>query len=68
MEFIPLLPLKIYRSSYDTFIEGRLINFRRNKIDNFFIGMEWYKLHRGSSPKLDYFPNKYNYPIITIIQ
>ena len=51
----------------DLFIEGRLENFWTNKLDNF-IGLEWYKLHRGKTPKLDWFPNKYNYPIISVIE
>jgi len=65
-EFIPLPPLK-YIVVADLFIEGRLTNFWTNKMEHF-IGMEWYMLHRGSSPKLDYFPNKYKFPIITIIE
>lgn len=51
----------------DLFIEDRLLNFWTNKLDNF-IGLEWYKLHRGNPPNLDWFPNKYKYPIINIIE
>ena len=49
------------------FIENRLLNFWTNKLDNF-IATEWYKLHRGKTPKLDWFPNKYNFPHLKIIQ
>lgn len=50
----------------DLFIEGRLLNFGNNLED--FIFYEWYKLHRGNKPKLDWFPNKYKYPIINILE
>lgn len=33
---------------------------------NEFILNEWYNLHRGTSPKLNNYPNKYNFPLITV--
>ncbi|MDO8549097.1 MAG: hypothetical protein Q7S39_02955 [Ignavibacteria bacterium] len=65
-DFIPL-PFEDFIVYADLFIEGRLLNFWTNRLDNF-IGKEWFKLHRGKTPKLDPFPNKYKYPIIKIIQ
>ena len=62
----PLLPDQ-YIVVADLFIEDRLLNFWTNKMDNF-IGKEWDKLHRGWTPKLDWYPNKYKYPIIRIIE
>jgi hypothetical protein len=50
----------------DLFIEGRLLNYG-NKLEDF-IFYEWYKLHIGEPPKLDWFPNKYKYPVINIIE
>ncbi|MDH3268305.1 MAG: carboxypeptidase-like regulatory domain-containing protein [Ignavibacteria bacterium] len=60
------LPLDEFIVVADLFIEGRF----RSPYDKFewFIFNEWYKLHRGETPKLDWFPNKYKYPIITIIE
>ena len=49
------------------YIENRLIDFRKNKLYNF-ARIEWYNLHRGKTPKLDVYPNKYKYPIIRIIE
>jgi hypothetical protein len=51
----------------DLFIEGRRINYFSNPLDNF-IGKEWWKHHRGTTPMLDWYPNKYEYPIIRIIE
>ncbi|MEW6196708.1 MAG: hypothetical protein AB1521_16295 [Bacteroidota bacterium] len=50
----------------DLFIEDR----RRSPYSVFenFIFFEWYKLHRGNTPQLDLFPNKYQFPHIRIIQ
>ena len=64
-DFRPLL-LNEYIVSADLFIESRF----RSPYDKFerFIRNEWYKLHRGISPKLDNFPNKYKYPQIKIIE
>jgi hypothetical protein len=48
----------------DLFVESRL----RIPLDKFerFIREDWYKIHRGKTPKLDWFPNKYKYPTIKI--
>lgn len=62
----PLLPDQ-YIVVADLFIDGRLLNFWTNKMDNF-IGKKWYKLHRGNSPKLDWYPNKYKFPTVSIIE
>ncbi len=48
------------------FIENRLITIK-NKLYKF-IHFEWYKLAKGNSPKLDYIPNKYKFPIIKVIE
>ena len=65
-DFVPLIPDEFIVVA-DLFIEDRRTNFWTNKLDNF-IGLEWYKLHRGKTPKLDWFPNKYKYPIISVIE
>lgn len=62
----PLLP-DDYVVVADLFIEGRLLNYWTNKMEKF-IGNEWYKIHRGVKPKLDWYPNKYKYPVIKVIQ
>lgn len=61
------LPMEEFIVVADLFIEGRRMNFWTNPLDNF-IGKEWYKLHRGKTPKLDWYPNKYKYPIIKVIE
>jgi hypothetical protein len=61
------LPVDKFIVVADLFIEGRLMNFWTNPLDNF-IGKEWWKHHRGTTPMLDWYPNKYEYPIITIIE
>ena len=61
------LPMDKFMVVADLFIEGRLMNTWTNKLDSF-SRKEWYKIHRGKTPKLDWFPNKYEYPIITIIE
>lgn len=38
-----------------------------NKMERF-IKYHWQELHRGPSPQLDYFPNKYEFPHINIIE
>jgi hypothetical protein len=50
----------------DLFIEGRF----RSPYDRFerYVFDNWYRLCKGKSPRLDWFPNKYNYPRITIIE
>lgn len=48
-------------------IEGRLLNQFQSKFNKYVLE-EWYKIHRGDSPKLDWFPNKYNFPHIRIIK
>jgi hypothetical protein len=60
------LPVDKFIVVADLFIEGRF----RNPYDKFewFVFTEYYKLHRGKTPMLDWFPNKYEYPIITIIE
>jgi len=50
----------------DLFIEGLRMNFWTDPL-NSFIGKEWYKLNKGKTSKLDWFPNKYKYPIIKLI-
>ena len=65
-DFVPLIPDEFIVVA-DLFIEGRLLNFWTNKLDNFIV-LEWEKLHRGKAPSIDWFPNKYNYPIINIIE
>jgi len=52
----------------NVFIEDRLttpfkIRYRFEK----FVIYEWYKIHRGKSPKYDFKPNKCNFPPIKII-
>ncbi len=61
----PFLPDE-YIVVADLFIEDRL----RSPYSVFenFIFFEWYKLHRGHTPKLDWFPNKYQFPHIRVIQ
>jgi hypothetical protein len=61
------LPIDEFIVVADLFIEGRRMNLWTNPLDNF-IGKEWYKIHRGGTPKLDWYPNKYKYPIIRIIE
>ena len=61
------LPFDRFIVEADLFIEHRLLNFWTNKMDNY-IWKEWYKLHRGETPNLDWYPNKYKYPIIKIIE
>jgi hypothetical protein len=60
------LPLDEYIVVADLFIEGRL----RSPYDKFewFIFNEWYKYNRGTTPMLDWYPNKYEYPIVQIIE
>ena len=65
-DFVALIPDE-YIVVADLFIEGRLLNFWTNKLDNY-IWLEWDKLHRGNPPIIDRFPNKYKYPIIKIIE
>ncbi len=62
----PLLP-DYFIVVTDLFIEGRLVDPFHSKF-NKYVREEWYKLHRGITPKLDWFPNKYNFPIIKIIE
>jgi hypothetical protein len=64
--FHPLLPIE-YLVSTTFFIEGRLINQFQSKFSKYTLE-EWNKIDRGSSPKLDWFPNKYVFPTIKIIQ
>jgi len=64
-DFVPLIPDEFIVVA-DLFIEGRRLNYGNNLED--FIFYEWDKLHRGNPPNLDYFPNKYKYPIIKIIE
>lgn len=49
------------------FIEERLLNQFQSKFSKYVLE-EWYKIHRGISPKYDFFPNKYKYPHVRIIQ
>jgi len=49
------------------FIERRLQNQFQSKFNKYVLE-EWHKIHRGSSPKYDLFPNKYNFPRIKIIE
>lgn len=62
----PLLP-DDYIVTTDLFIEGRLFDVFDSKF-NIYVWEEWYNFHRGKTPKLDWFPNKYKYPIIKIIE
>lgn len=48
-------------------IEGRTLNHLENAFYKYIVE-EWYKIHRGTSPKLDMVPNKYRLPHIRIIQ
>jgi len=48
-------------------IEGRTLNHLESKFYKYIVE-EWYKIHRGTSPKLDWFPNKYKFPHVTIIE
>jgi hypothetical protein len=61
----PLLP-DDYIVVTDLFIESRLFDVQ-NKF-NRYVWEEWYKLDRGKTPKLDWFPNKYKFPHVKIIQ
>ena len=60
------LPMDEFIVAADLFIEGRL----RSPYDKLelFIFSEWYNFHKGNSPRLDWYPNKYDYPIISIIE
>lgn len=61
-----LLPIDEY-IVYGTFnIEGRLLNQFQSKFSKYVLE-EWWKICRGKSPKLDAFPNKYQFPHIRII-
>lgn len=48
-------------------IEDRTLDPSESKF-NKFARQEWHEIHRGASPKLDLFPNKYNFPHIKIIE
>ncbi|OGU78472.1 MAG: hypothetical protein A2254_15120 [Ignavibacteria bacterium RIFOXYA2_FULL_35_9] len=48
-------------------IEGRTLNHLESKFYKYIVE-EWDKIHRGASPKLDLFPNKYKFPHIKIIK
>ncbi len=65
IEYKPLIPDE-YIVTTGFFIEGRLENQFQSKFNNYVI-LEFYKLARGPSPKLDLIPNKYKFPHIRII-
>jgi hypothetical protein len=65
-EYKPLI-LDEYIVTTGFLVEGRLLNQFQNKFSRYVLE-EWYKIHRGISPKYDRFPNKYNFPHITIIK
>lgn len=62
----PLLPDE-YLVTTGFFIEGRLTSPFQSKFSNYVLE-EWYKIHRGISPQYDFFPNKYRFPHIDIIE
>lgn len=64
--FRPLL-LDEYIVATGFIIEGRTLNHLESKFYKYIVE-EWYKIHRGSSPKLDWFPNKYRFPHIRIVE
>jgi hypothetical protein len=58
----------IYSISLDELYINNL-SFAENKSKfSKYVLEEWYNLHRGKTPKLDAYPNKYKFPIIKIIQ
>lgn len=65
-EYRPLIPDE-YIVATGFFIEGRLMNPFQSKF-NRYVSEEWYKIHRGTTPKLDWFPNKYRFPHMKIIE
>ena len=48
-------------------IDGKLQNQFQSKFSRYVLE-EWWKICRGKSPKLDAFPNKYQFPHIRIIK
>ena len=62
----PLLVGK-YIVTTEIFINGHLTEFFTNELDKFAL-TEWYRLARGNSPRLDLFPNKFNFPVVTIVE
>ncbi|MCK4641015.1 MAG: hypothetical protein KAU06_06740 [Candidatus Marinimicrobia bacterium] len=65
-EYRPLVPDE-YIVATGFFIEDRLLNQFQSKFNKYVLE-EWYKIHRGATPKLDWFPNKYIFPHIKIIE
>lgn len=65
-EYQPLIPDE-YIVATGFIIEGRTLNHLESKFYKYIVE-EWYKIHRGSSPKLDSFPNKYRFPHIRIVE
>ena len=66
IEYKPLLRDE-YIVTTSFYIEGRLMNRFQNKFNKYVLE-EWYKIHRGPSPKYDFFPNKYKFPHVRIIE
>jgi hypothetical protein len=66
IEYKPLIPDE-YIVATGFFVEDRLLDQFQSKFNRYALE-EWYKIHRGPSPKLDWFPNKYRLPHIKIIK
>ncbi|MFA4907622.1 MAG: hypothetical protein WC602_05115 [archaeon] len=66
IEYKPLIPDE-YIVTTGFSIEGRLLNQFQSKFSRYVLE-EWYKIHRGPSPKYDFFPNKYKFPHVRIIE
>lgn len=49
------------------FINNRTLNHLESTFYKYIVE-EWYKIHRGLSPKLDFFPNKWELPHIRIVE
>jgi hypothetical protein len=64
-DFIPL-PIDKFIVVADLFIERRLQS-PYDKFERFLI-FNWDEIDRGETPQLDWFPNKYRFPIVRIIE
>lgn len=61
------LPPDEYIVTTSLYVEDYLKNYFEDKFDKYVLE-EWYKIHRGNSPKYDLKPNKYKFPHIKIIK
>jgi len=67
IECKPLVPDEYFVVAGGFFVEGRLLTPFQSKF-NRYVAEEWYKIHRGTSPKLDLIPNKFRFPLVRIIE